>query len=171
MRIPVSALVVVGAVSCTALIAGVHAEPRPHSWPVQLLPGPGPQLPSDKNCAADEKKLLEAQIEAWRQLQGLSRGGGEKICGLIEKAEGLDSIDGKALEQRLSEKTRAILKSLGVDLSKMDLKAFLKELGYDVQDLRAAQAQCRQVQGDTDRMATTEIGRLKQQLAMCEGGI
>ena len=66
-----------------------------------------------------------------------------------------------------------LLKTLGVDISRMDLKAFLKQLGYDLPsiDMRSVKAQCRQAQGELDRLATSEIGRLRNELLVCEDSI
>src|SRR5262249_31835086 len=123
-------------------------------WQVQSIPDPGSQLPGRQQCTADSKKVLEAQIEGWKWLQGLSRSEGEALCGVVEKADDLGKLDGKAIEQLVPEKTRELLKTLGVDISRMDLKAFLKQLGYDLPsiDMRSVKAQCRQAQGELDRL-------------------
>jgi hypothetical protein len=141
-------------------------------WQVQMMPGPGSQ-PGQQQCTTDSKKVLEAQIEGWKWLQGLSRTEGEMLCGVVEKADDLGKLDGKTIEQLVPEKTRELLKTLGVDLSRMDLKAFLKQLGYDLPsiDMRTVKAQCRQAQGELDRLATSEIGRLRNELLLCEDSI
>jgi hypothetical protein len=141
-------------------------------WQVQMMPGPGSQ-PGRQQCTPESKKVLEAQIDGWKWLQGLSRSEGEVLCGVVEKADDLGKLDGKTIEQLVPEKTRELLKTLGVDLSTVDLKAFLKQLGYDLPsiDMRALKTQCRQAQGELDRLATSEIGRLRNELFLCEDSI
>jgi hypothetical protein len=141
-------------------------------WQVQMMPGPESQ-PGRQQCTPESKKVLEAQIDGWKWLKGLSRSEGEVLCGLVEKADDLEKLDGKTIEQLVPEKTRELLKTLGVDFSRMDLKAFLKQLGYDLPsiDIRAMKAQCRQAQGELDRLATSEIGRLRNELLVCEDSI
>jgi hypothetical protein len=50
-----------------------------------------------------------------------------------------------------------VLKILGVDLDNLDL--------------RKVKAQCRQTQGEADRMFTSENGRLKRELLLCDDTI
>jgi hypothetical protein len=135
---------------------------------------PGPQFPSRELCTPERRKQLQVQIEAFEKLQSLSRNEADQFCSLIENAEDLGKLaDGQLIERLLPPEAREFAKALGMDFKKMDMRAVLKLLGVDLDkiDLRQVKAQCRLTQGEADRLFTSEIGRLKRQLLMCEDTI
>jgi len=135
---------------------------------------PGPQLPGREQCTPDNRKRTVAQIEAYEKLQSLTRNEGDQLCTLVENTEDLGKLgDGKIIAQLLPPEARKFLEALGVDFAKTDMRAMLKMLGVDLDqlDFRKIKAQCRQTQGEADRMFTSEIGRLKRELLTCEDTI
>ena len=135
---------------------------------------PAPQLPGREQCTPDARKQTSAQIEAYEKLQGLARNEGAQICALIENTEDLGKLgDGKVIAQLLPPEARKLLEALGVDFAKTDMRAVLKMLGVDLDqlDFRKIKAQCRMTQGEADRMFTSEIGRLKRELLLCDDSI
>jgi hypothetical protein len=135
---------------------------------------PGPQLPGREQCTPERKRRMQAQIEAYQKLQSLSRNEADQICTLLENTEDLGKLgDGKLIEQILPPEMRDFLKALGVDFAKTDMRAVLRMLGVDLDalDFRKIKAQCRLTQGEADRLFTSEIGRLKHELIMCEDTI
>jgi hypothetical protein len=159
------------------------AETTPQSPPsglyrTQLSPpfgtDPGPQVPGKAQCTPEDHKRRSMQIQAYEKLQSLSRNEADQLCSLLESTEDLGKLaDGRVLEQMLPVELRDLLKALGVDFAKTDMKAVLKMLGVDFDnlDLRKVKAQCRQTQGEADRMFTSEIGRLKRELLLCDDSI
>jgi hypothetical protein len=141
--------------------------------PPPFGPPEDPQLPARK-CTPQLKKMLESQIEGWKQLQNLSRNQGETLCSLVDNADDLGKFaDGKLIEQLLPEDVRTFVRALGIDFAKMDVRALMKLMGIDLSqiDLRKLKHQCRLSQGELDRLATSEIGRLKQELQNCDDTI
>jgi hypothetical protein len=135
---------------------------------------PGPQLPTREQCTPERRKRTLAQIQAFEKLQSLSRNEADQVCSMIENAEDLGKLaDGRLIEQLLPPEARDFAKALGMDFKKMDMRAVLKMIGIDVDsiDLRQVKAQCRLTQGEADRMFTSELGRLKRELLMCEDTI
>jgi hypothetical protein len=135
---------------------------------------PGPRAPGVAQCTIEDRKRRAMQIQAYEKLQSLSRNEADQVCTLLESTEDLGKLaDGRVLEQMLPVELRDLLKALGVDFAKTDMKAVLKMLGVDLDnlDLRKVKAQCRQTQGDADRMFTSEIGRLKRELLLCDDSI
>ncbi|NJO22449.1 MAG: hypothetical protein HC868_05285 [Sphingomonadales bacterium] len=135
---------------------------------------PGPQVPGRAQCTPDDRKRRTMQIQAYEKLQSLSRNEADQLCSLLESTEDLGKLaDGRVLEKMLPVELRDLLKALGVDFAKTDMKAVLKILGVDLDnlDLRKVKAQCRQTQGEADRMFTSEIGRLKRELLLCDDTI
>jgi hypothetical protein len=135
---------------------------------------PGPQLPGREQCTPENRKRTAAQIEAYEKLQSLTRNEGDQFCTLIENTEDLGKLgDGKIIAQLLPPEARKLLEALGVDFAKTDMRAVLKLLGVDLDqlDFRKIKAQCRQTQGEADRMFTSEIGRLKRELLTCDDTI
>ena len=122
----------------------------------QLLPPPfGAPLPGPRSCPEYYQRLLKLQAEGMRQLQRLSRGDGEKLCSALENADvnGIDKlIDPKALEPLLTPDQRELLGALGIDLNRIT-------------------QQCRQHQGDLERFATSELGRLEEEMLRCDDRI
>jgi hypothetical protein len=153
------------------------AAPQSRVERVQLPPpfgAPSPQLPGREQCTPDARKQKSAQIEAYEKLQGLTRNEGEQLCTLIENTEDLGKLgDGKVIAQLLPPEARKLLEALGVDFAKTDMRAVLRMLGVDLDklDFRKIKAQCRMTQGEADRMFTSEIGRLKRELLLCEDSI
>jgi hypothetical protein len=153
-----------------SLPSSVHRTQLPPPFGAE----PNPQLPRREQCTADDRKRLEAQVEAYQKLQGLARNEGEQICTMVENSENLGKLaDGRMIERLLPPEARDFLKALGVDFTKTDMKAVLKMLGVDLDqlDMRKIKAQCRMAQGDADRMFTSEIGRLKRELLECNDTI
>lgn len=135
---------------------------------------PGPQVPGKAQCTPEDRKRRTMQIQAYEKLQSLSRNEADQVCSLLERSEDLGKLaDGRVLEQMLPVELRDLLKALGVDFAKTDMKAVLKILGVDLDnlDLRKVKAQCRQTQGEADRMFTSEIGRLKREQLLCDDTI
>lgn len=135
---------------------------------------PGPQLPGREQCTPESRKRMAAQIEAYEKLQSLTRNEGDQLCTLIENTEDLGKLgDGKVIARLLPPEARKFLEALGVDFNKTDMRAVLKMLGVDLDqlDFRKIKAQCRLTQGEADRMFTSEIGRLKRELLICEDTI
>ena len=170
-------------VSMIALTPVALAQTGSQSTPsgvyrIQLPPPfgaePGPQVPGKEQCTPEDRKRRTLQIQAYEKLQSLSRNEADQVCTLLEGTENLGKLaDGRVLEQMLPTELRDLLKALGVDFSKTDMKAVLKMLGVDLDnlDLRKVKAQCRQTQGEADRMFTSEIGRLKRELLLCDDSI
>ena len=170
-------------VSMIALTPFALAQTGPQSAPsgvyrIQLPPPfgaePGPQVPGKEQCTPEDRKRRTLQIQAYEKLQSLSRNEADQVCSLLEGTENLGKLaDGRVLEKMLPSELRDLLKALGVDFSKTDMKAVLKMLGVDLDnlDLRTVKAQCRQTQGEADRMFTSEIGRLKRELLLCDDSV
>lgn len=135
---------------------------------------PGPQVPGKAQCTPEDRKRRTMQMQAYEKLQSLSRNEADQLCTLLESTEDLGKMaDGRMLERMLPADLRDLLKALGVDFAKTDMKAVLKMLGVDLDnlDLRKVKAQCRQTQGEADRMFTSEIGRLKREQLLCDDTI
>ena len=135
---------------------------------------PGPQMPGKAQCTPEDRKRRTMQIQAYEKLQSLSRNEADQVCSLLESTEDLGKLaDGRLLERMLPADLRDLLKAFGVDFAKTDMKAVLKILGVDLDhlDLRKVKAQCRQTQGEADRMFTSEIGRLRRELLLCDDTI
>lgn len=143
----------------------------------QLLPPPfGAPLPGPRSCPEYYQRLLKLQAEGMRQLQRLSRGDGEKLCSALANADlnGIDKlIDPKALEPLLTPDQRDLLGALGIDLSKVNVPKLMQRLGIDLTriDLNRITQQCRQHQGDLERFATSELGRLEEEMLRCDDRI
>src|SRR5215472_7143939 len=154
--------------ACNALVCRAEA---------QLLPPPfGAPLPGPRSCPEYYQRLLKLQAEGMRQLQRLSRGDGEKLCSALENADlnGIDKlIDPKALEPLLTPDQRELLGALGIDLSKVNVPKLMQRLGIDLTriDLSRIKQQCRQHQGDLERFATSELGRLEEEMLRCDDRI
>jgi hypothetical protein len=174
---------ILAVVAMLGLAPSALAETAPQSTPwalyrTQLPPpfgaDPGPQVPGKEQCTPEDRKRRNMQIQAYEKLQSLSRNEADQLCSLLESTEDLGKLaDGRVLEQMLPVELRDLLKALGVDFAKTDMKAVLKMLGVDLDnlDLRRVKAQCRQTQGEADRMFTSEIGRLKRELLLCDDSI
>jgi len=150
----------------------------PAAGEAQLLPPPfgRPQITPQLQCTAQYRSLLKLQVEGYKRLQKLARSEGETLCTALESADtlGVDKlIDPKLLQGLLTPQQREFLESLGVDLSKVDLGKLARQLGIDLSqiDLRQFKHQCRQSQGEIDRLATTELGRLENELIRCDDRI
>jgi hypothetical protein len=153
-----------------SVLSGLHRTQIPPPFGVD----PGPQVPGRAQCTPDDRKRRTMQIQAYEKLQSLSRNEADQLCSLLESTEDLGKLaDGRVLERMLPADLRDLLKALGVDFAKTDMKAVLKILGVDLDnlDLRKVKAQCRQTQGEADRMFTSEIGRLKRELLLCDDTI
>ncbi len=152
---------------------------RPGVELAQLPPPPGvPRrgAPGAQSCSPQYQRLLKLQIEGIRQLQRLSRGGGETLCSTIESADllGVDKlVDPKMLQRLLTPEQRELMDSFGFDLSKVNVAKIMRMLGIDPSqiDLRQFRHQCRQSQGDIDRFATSEIRRLEDEIFRCDDRI
>lgn len=158
--------------------AGELGKPAPCGLHQTQLPPPfgmpGPQLPMGEQCTPENRKRVAAQIESYEKLQSLARNEGEQFCTLLENTEDLGKLgDGKVIARLLPPEARKFLEALGVDFNKTDMRAVLRMLGVDLDqlDFRKIKAQCRQTQGEADRMFTSEIGRLKRELLLCEDTI
>jgi hypothetical protein len=146
---------------------------------IQLPPpfgAPGPVIPGPPQCTTQYQKLIRLQVEAIRQLQRLSRGQGETLCSSIEGADelGVDKfLDPKMLQRFLTPEQRDALQAFGIDLSKVDIYKIMRLFGVDLSriDLRQLKSQCRLTQGEVDRFATTELGRLEREWARCDDHI
>ena len=151
----------------------------PQHQPAQLPPpfgAPGPILPGPQSCSPRYQRLLKLQIEAMRQLQRLSRSEGNMLCSTLDNADqlGIDKlIDPKALQRFLTPDQKDLLDSLGVDLSKVDVAKLMRRFGIDLSqiDLRQLTHQCRLSQGELDRFATSELGRLERETLRCDDRI
>ncbi len=169
------------AIAALAPFAFAQAGPQPNrsnlyrtQIPSPFGADPGLQVPGKEQCTPEDRKRRTMQIQAYEKLQSLSRNEADQLCTLLESTEDLGKLaDGRVLEQMLPVELRDLLKALGVDFAKTDMKAVLKMLGVDLDtlDLRKVKAQCRQTQGEADRMFTSEIGRLKRELLLCDDTI
>ena len=170
-------------ISIIALTPFAMAQTSPQAMPSNLyrtqMPSPfgtdpGLQAPGKAQCTPDDRKRRTMQIQAYEKLQSLSRNEADQLCTLLEGADDLGKLaDGRVLEKMLPVELRDLLKALGVDFAKTDMKAVLKILGVDLDnlDMRKVKAQCRQTQGEADRMFTSEIGRLKREQLLCDDTI
>jgi hypothetical protein len=161
----------------TAAIAG--PQTRTQVDPIQLPPPfgmPGPIHPGPQSCSPQYQRLLKLQMEGMRRLQGLSRSQGETLCSALDGADqlGVDKlIDPKLLQRFLTPDQKELLDSLGIDLAKVDVAKLMRRLGIDPSqlDLRRLTHQCRQGQGEIDRFATSELGRLEREMLRCDDRI
>jgi hypothetical protein len=117
--------------------------------------------------------LLKLQMQGMRQLQLLSRAQGEQLCSAIEDADtlGVDKfVDPRGLQRFLTPEQREALEAFGIDLAKVDVAKIMRLLGVDLSriDLRRIKHQCRQGQGELDRYATSELGRLESEIVRCD---
>jgi hypothetical protein len=166
-------------VSVIALTPIVQTAAQPNSSGLYRtqIPSPfgaDPQIPGKAQCTPEDRKRRTMQMQAYEKLQSLSRNEADQLCSLLESTEDLGKLaDGRVLEKMLPVELRDLLKALGVDFAKTDMKAVLKILGVDLDnlDLRKVKAQCRQTQGEADRMFTSEIGRLKREQLLCDDTI
>ena len=115
-------------------------------------------------------------MQGMRQLQLLSRAQGEQLCSTLEGADelGVDKlVDPKALQRFLTPEQRELLEAFGLDLAKVDVAKIMRLLGVDLSriDLRQLKHQCRQGQGELDRYATNELGRLESEIVRCDDRI
>jgi hypothetical protein len=164
-----------------ALSAAAIAGPQTRTQvePAQLPPPfgmPGPIHPGPQSCSPQFQSLLKLQMEGMRRLQGLSRSQGEMLCSALDGADqlGVDKlIDPKLLQRFLTPDQKDLLDSLGIDLSKVDVAKLMRRLGIDPSqvDLRKLTHQCRQGQGEVDRFATSELGRLEREMLRCDDRI
>jgi hypothetical protein len=151
----------------------------PHTRLAQLPPpfgAPGPITPGPQRCTPQYQGLLKLQMQGMRQLQLLSRAQGEQLCSTIEGADelGVDKlVDPKALQRFLTPQQREVLEAFGLDLAKVDVAKIMRLLGVDLSriDLRQLKHQCRQGQGELDRYATNELGRLESEIVRCDDRI
>jgi hypothetical protein len=138
--------------------------------------GPGPIVPGPLKCTPQYQSLLKLQMEGMKQLQLLSRAQGESLCSTLEGADqlGVDKlIDPKAVQRYLSPRQREVLEAFGIDLAKVDVAKVMRLLGVDLSriDMRQLTHQCRQGQGELDRYATNELGRLESEIVRCDDRI
>lgn len=163
-----------------ALSSTASAEPKtdPSLRRAQLPPpfgAPGPS-PGPIKCTPQYQSLLKLQMEGMKRLQRLSRGEGEQLCATLEGASdlGVDKlIDPKTLQRFLTPEQRELLDAFGLDLAKVDVAKIMRLLGVDLSrvDLRQLKHQCRQGQGELDRYATDELGRLENEIIRCDDRI
>lgn len=161
------------AIVSTGAFAGQDAAPQTRL--AQLPPpfaAPGPM----QKCTPQYQSLLKLQMQGMRQLQLLSRAQGEQLCSAIEDADtlGVDKfVDPKGLQRLLTPEQREALEAFGIDLAKVDVAKIMRLLGVDLSriDLRKIKHQCRQGQGELDRYATSEIGRLESEIVRCDDRI
>lgn len=173
-------LAILGAVVALLSTAALAQRgPAPSVEPAQLPPpfgAPGPIVPGPQRCSPQYQSLLKLQIEGMRQLRRLSRSEGDMLCSSIEGADtlGIDKfLDPKALQRFLTPQQRELVEALGVDLSKVNIAKVMRLLGVDLSqiDLRQLRHQCRQGQGEIDRFATNELGRLENEIIRCDDRI
>lgn len=170
-------LAAIAALVSTGASAGESATPDTRL--AQLPPpfgAPGPVIPGLQRCTPQYQSLLKLQMEGMRQLQRLTRAQGEQICSAIEDAEtlGVDKfVDPSALQRLLTPEQREALQAFGIDLAKVDVAKIMRLLGVDLSriDLRRIKHQCRQGQGELDRYATSELGRLESEIFRCDDRI
>jgi|GEM_PF-1652907 len=168
----------IAAAAAAVLLAAVPAAAGPGSEarPAQLPPPFGAPPPFGSRmpaCSPQYQRLLGLQVEAMRRLQQLARGEGNRLCAALEGADalGIDKlIDPKALDRLLSPQQREVLGALGIDLAKVDVARLMRLLGIDPAhiDLRKLTHQCRLSQGEVDRFAAGEIGRIERELLRCD---
>jgi hypothetical protein len=159
--------------------ASAQQTPAPNAELAQLPPpfgAPGPIIPGPQSCSPHYRQLLKLQVEAMKQLQRLSRSQGEALCSSIEGADelGVDKfLDPKALNRYLTPDQREALQAFGIDLTKVDVAKIMRLFGVDLSrvDLRQLRHQCRQGQGELDRFATAELGRLDSETLRCDDRI
>ena len=79
-------------------------------------------------------------------------------------------VDPKALQRFLTPEQRELVEAFGVDLSKVNVARIMRLLGVDLSkvDLRQFKHQCRQSQGEIDRFASNELGRLESEMIRCD---
>jgi hypothetical protein len=172
-------LAVAAAAVLAATAATAQQSPRPRPELAQLPPpfgSPGPIIPGPNKCTAHYQSLLKLQMEGMKQLQRLSRGQGETLCAGLEGADqlGVDKlVDPKQLQQFLTPQQRELLEAFGIDLAKVDVAKVMRLLGVDLSrvDLRQLKNRCRQGQGELDRFATAELGRLESEIIRCDDRI
>ena len=169
LSIPAAVLAVVSTV----------AFAQPNATPTQLPPpfgAPEPIFPPPPSCSPQYQRLMKLQIDGMRRLQSLSRSEGDMLCATLETTDqlGVDKlIDPKLLQRFLTPDQKDLLESLGVDLSKVNVGKIMRRLGIDLSqiDLRQLTHQCRQSQGELDRFATSELGRLEKEIMRCDDRI
>lgn len=159
--------------------AFAQQSPTPSAELAQLPPpfgAPGPIVPGPQSCSPQYQRLLKLQIEGMRQLRRLSRSEGEMLCSTLENVDtlGVDKlVDPKALQRFLTPEQRELVEAFGVDLSKVNVARIMRLLGVDLSkvDLRQFKHQCRQSQGEIDRFASNELGRLENEMIRCDDRI
>ena len=174
---PLVAFAVIVALVSTA--ASAQQSSKPHLELAQMPPpfgAPGPIVPGPLRCTPHYQSLLKLQMEGMKQLQLLSRSQGEQLCSTIEGANelGVDKlVDPKTLQRFLKPEQRELLEAFGLDLSKVDVAKIMRLMGVDLSriDLRQLKHQCRQGQGELDRYATNELGRLESEIIRCDDRI
>jgi hypothetical protein len=165
---------ILGALAGLAALVSTGASAQqgtpPHTRLAQLPPpfgAPGPITPGPQRCTPQYQGLLKLQMQGMRQLQLLSRAQGEQLCSAIEDADtlGVDKfVDPRGLQRFLTPEQREALEAFGIDLAKVDVAKIMRLLGVDLSriDLPRIKHQCRQGQGELDRYATNELGRLRR---------
>jgi hypothetical protein len=133
-------------------------------------------VPGPRSCSAQAQKLLKMQMDAMRQLQRLSRKEGDTLCAALDSADtmGVDKfLDLKGLQRFLRPEQRELMEAFGFDLAKVDIAKVMRLFGVDLSqiDLRQLRHQCRQGQGEIDRFASSEIGRLENEMIRCDDRI
>ena len=171
---------ILGALAGLAVLVSTGASAGQSTAPgtrlAQLPPpfgAPGPITPGPQRCTAQYQSLLKLQMQGMRQLQLLSRAQGEQLCSAIEDADtlGVDKfVDPRGLQRFLTPEQREALEAFGIDLAKVDVAKIMRLLGVDLSriDLRRIKHQCRQGQGELDRYATNELGRLESEIVRCD---
>ncbi len=160
-------------------VVSTVAFAQPSAEPAQLPPpfgAPGPIFPAPPSCSPQFQRLLKLQLDGMRRLQSLSRSEGNMLCSTLESTDQLGVgklIDPKLLQQWLTPDQKDLLESFGVDLSKVNVGKIMRRLGIDLSqiDLRQLTHQCRQSQGEIDRFATSEVGRLEREIMLCDDRI
>lgn len=162
------------AVALAATAAPAQPARAPAIQPAQL---PLPHaIPGPRSYSPQAQKLLKLQMDAMRQLQRLSRREGDTLCAAIDNADtmGVDKfLDLKGLQRFLGPEQRELMEAFGFDLAKVDIAKVMRLLGVDLSqiDLRQLKHQCRQGQGEIDRFASSEIGRLENEMIRCDDRI
>jgi hypothetical protein len=174
---------ILGTLAGLAVLVSTGASAGQGSAPgtrlAQLPPpfgAPGPITPGPQRCTPHYQGLLKLQMQGMRQLQLLSRAQGEQLCSEIEDADtlGVDKfVDPRGLQRFLTPEQREALAAFGIDLAKVDVAKIMRLLGVDLSriDLRKIKHQCRQGQGELDRYATSELGRLESEIIRCDDRI
>jgi hypothetical protein len=165
----------IAAVVAAASSAALAGEARAPGVERAQLPLPY-AMPGPRSCSPQAQRFMRMQIDAMRQLQRLSRKEGDTLCTAIEGAEtmGVDKfLDLKSLQRFLKPEQRELLEAFGFDASKVDVAKIMRLFGVDLSqiDLRQLRAQCRQGQGEIDRFASSELGRLETEMLRCDDRI